>query len=1043
MRLLRPLVSLMIVLLVSWLTSGSTTYRGVNVTLAGVGPNEIYRLADTWNANIVRIRLAAHDECDYSIVEILDPATSADPILLELDRVIEACQTNGIRVVLDIHQFPGYSTYDQSAKDFRLWHDAELQDRFIRYWRGIAQRYAHLDGVIYGYDLLNEPIYPSLGAWIDLANRTAEAIRKVDFHSAIIVESKGGSAAAFSEMVPIDDNNVICSVHPWNPQPVAMQGALGHPTGTTYPNDVWNKDHLRDVLKPVVEFQRRYGVRIFAGEFGTTAQSPADTRVRYLDDLLSVFEEYGFDYAFASYRKYPTYSLEHAAYVASYAVVPMYVETTDALAKLQEYLALNVGSPTPQLRDRPICLFDTSHWLVGEESNVFSLDYAWRLTGSCDVVYHNAEELTSDVLSGVSLLVTGNSHGRDYEAHEIATIVDFVRAGGALLYYGGTASSTSINQLLEPFGIQHDPTPIFSLVPAIPGDVGDSFWTEPMGQPVPGTCSDCSFLARSYVGSYSLDSGATPLATSRSDTWKDANHNADFDEGETEGPFVVIAASELGEGRVIAVADKGLRDVCNWMVLRGAVDWLLANGRYETLFDNPVWSTELPTIPHADETFAGFFPPACASEREAAPVIRILFDEGHHEYDTISFERAIELNPTSPQNHSYGLLAAGLGVSHVVDRTVLPLTPELLNNHDVLVIANPRLHFASSERAAVERFVQEGGGLFVLAAGRKSSLNELLSPMGVEFSGSNVLTFSSTADIHSPEVSTIESFPGATAPVTSLVLDYATSLEPSPSLEAVVWSSAETWLDLDDDEIQDAEEPTGPLIIAGTAEYGLGRIVAMADSNAFVNYSIAYVPGNCSFFLNAIEWLFSPSQIVENWLRSASGGRVALDDFEVDDNLTHVSSKWNDYTWGGGRYLSPPSVERDESGGYLVMKESGFGGGVGISCSLWGADLSDYDGVYIQYTASSHLSLGLNLLSLDEEWGTGEVDTYCVHQLSGGSTPTETRIPFTCFAVETWRRAQCPGCSTTVDQSRFTHLGIEIMDWSGELRIYELGFYRD
>jgi hypothetical protein len=125
------------------------------------------------------------------------------------------------------------------------------------------------------------------------------------------------------------------------------------------------------------------------------------------------------------------------------------------------------------------------------------------------------------------------------------------------------------------------------------------------------------------------------------------------------------------------------------------------------------------------------------------------------------------------------------------------------------------------------------------------------------------------------------------------------------------------------------------------------------------------------------------------------------------------------------------------------MKEVGSGGGVGLSCSLWGADLSGYDGVYVQYTASSRLSLGLNLLSLNEEWGTGEVDTYCVRQLNGGSTLTEARIPFTCFAVETWRRTQCPGCSMTVDLSLLTHLGIEIMNLPGELRVYEVGFYKD
>ncbi len=1039
---LRLLVTLLIALGISWLVLGATTYRGVNVTLAGVGPNEIHRLAETWNANIVRIRLAAHDGCDYSIVEISDPATSTDPILLELDNVIEACRVNSVRVVLDIHQFPGYSTYDQSEKDFRLWHDEELQDRFIQYWRGIASRYAEYADILYGYDLLNEPIYPDLETWIDLANRTAKAIREVDSHSAIIVESKGGSVAAFSELAPIDDDHVIYSVHPWNPQPVAMQGALGNPTGIAYPNGAWDKDLLREILRPVVDFHRRYGVQILVGEFGTTAQSPPDSRARYLDDLLSLFEEYEFDYTFASYRKYSTYSLEHAAYVASYAVVPMYVETTDALAKLKEYLALNVGSPTPQTTERSICLFDTSHWLVGEESNVFSLDYAWRLTGPCDVVYHHVGDITSNLLQGVSLLVTGNSHGTEYRDQEIAAIVDFVQAGGALLHYEGTASSPSINRLLEPFGIQRDPTPIFSLSPATPDDHGDSFWTDPIGQPIPGMCSECSFLA-SRVGSFFLGSGATPLAISPSDTWKDANRNGDFDEGEKTGPFVVIAASQLGDGRMVAISDEGMVDVCNWMVLRGAVDWLLANDSGDAPHGNPAWSTDIPSIPDADRTFTGFFPPTSARERGAAPVIRTLFDEGHNEGNTISFDRAIELSPESPQNRSYGLLAAGLGVSYVVDRTESTLTSGLLDDYDVLVVANPRLRFTASEQTVVRQFVHNGGGVFVLAAGRSTPLNELASRLGIEFSGHNILTSAETSDVYSLKISAIESFPGAVAPVPSLAFDYATSVVPSPSLRAMAWSGEDTWLDSDCDELQDAEEPTGPFVVAVRGEYGRGRIVAVADSYAFINYLVASEPANFTFFVNAIEWLFPSNQIVDGWLGTADEGRLPVDDFELSDELTHVSSRWSDYTWGGARFLSPPSTERDESGGFLGMRMSGSGGGVGVSCSLWGANLSDYEGIYIQYTASSRLSLGLNLMSLNDDWETGEVDTYCVHQLNQRGTATEVRIPFTCFAVESWRCAQCPGCSTTVDPSCLTHLGIEIMEWSGELRIYEVGFYRD
>jgi hypothetical protein len=1030
--------------------AGSTSYRGANITLAGVGEYEIELLASTWNANLVRIRLAAHDGCDYSAVEITDPATSTEPIFLELDRVIAACRANGLRVILDVHQFPGFSAYRMGGGDYRLWEDPLLQERFIRYWKGLALRYAEWGDVIYGYDLLNEPICPSIDDWLGLANRAARAIREVDHHRSIIVESRGGTPDTFSELRPIDDPNTIYSVHLWQPTALTMQGAWGRPTGLTYPSSVWDKEYLREVLRPVVEFQHRYGVGIFVGEFGVTAQVAADARAHYLEDALSLFEEYGFDYAFASYRKYSPYSLEHAAYVASNAVVPMYVGSTDALSTLLSYLSRNEGTPTPQSSTRPTCLFDTSHWQLGLRSNIDSLDYAWRLTGRCEVFYNNKSAITSELLQGVSLLVTGNSHGSDYRRSEIEAIEEFVRSGGALLHYEGTASSSSINRLLKPFGIQHDPTPIFSLEPAMPGDNGDSHWIDPIDRKDLVSCTDCSFLV-SYAGSLTLSSCATAVATSSPETWKDTNRNEQLDDSEERGPFVIIAAAELGEGRVVGISEEGMSDVCNWMVLRGLADWLLeTEGGTDSIsldaqasVENQDWSTSPPTLPNAGDAHSGFFPPYWARNRASSPMARILFDEGHGEDNTISYEQAILLDHDKPQNRSYGLLAAGLQVSHLVERTESALTPEGLSAYDVLIIPQPTRHFMASEKTAIEEFVLAGGGLFVLASWHSASPNDLLSPFGLEFTGHWVLSASAKENPHTFDTSAVAEFAGSVTPVEVMAFDCPTSIVPSEAIDALIWSGADTWLDVDNDEVQDENEPVGPFILAATVEYGSGRVVAVADNGAFIDSGIAPTPGNCTFFLNAIDWLISTPQAQENWRAEERGGRLPLDDFEEDDLTTNAGSKWTDYTWASGSFNSPVRVERDEWGGYLLLDASSNGGGVAVSSPLWSTDLSEFEGVYIELAASTRMRIGLNLLSTDEEWPSGERDTYVARQILASDEPNAIRIPFTSFIVEESKRDRCPECSIGIDPSRLSLLGIEILSGSGECRIHEVGFYRE
>ncbi|MFC2100083.1 hypothetical protein ACFLSF_04560, partial [Candidatus Bipolaricaulota bacterium] len=67
MKHLTQTLALLIIFAVSALAG--TQYRGVNVSLAGVGEDEIEMLATEWKGNLVRIRLGTHDQCDYSIVE--------------------------------------------------------------------------------------------------------------------------------------------------------------------------------------------------------------------------------------------------------------------------------------------------------------------------------------------------------------------------------------------------------------------------------------------------------------------------------------------------------------------------------------------------------------------------------------------------------------------------------------------------------------------------------------------------------------------------------------------------------------------------------------------------------------------------------------------------------------------------------------------------------------------------------------------------------------------------------------------------------------
>jgi hypothetical protein len=84
-----------------------------------------------------------------------------------------------------------------------------------------------------------------------------------------------------------------------------------HKRGVSYPNAEkgWNGNLIRDVMKPVREFQQKHGARIYVGEFSAIAW--AKGAENYLRDCISLFEEYGWDWCYHAFREWEGWSVEH------------------------------------------------------------------------------------------------------------------------------------------------------------------------------------------------------------------------------------------------------------------------------------------------------------------------------------------------------------------------------------------------------------------------------------------------------------------------------------------------------------------------------------------------------------------------------------------------------------------------------------------------------------------------------------------------------------------------------------------------------------
>jgi aryl-phospho-beta-D-glucosidase BglC (GH1 family) len=238
--------------------------------------------------------------------------------LKHLDELLPLCKELGVLAVVDLHTPPGGR---DEANDCRLFQEKRFQDKFLEVWDKMARRYKG-NAAVWGYDLVNEPVEGPVGEglmdWQDLAEKTAKLVRAIDPDHAIIIEpAPWGGIDSLQYLTPINVPGVVYSAHMYQPFQFTHQGVFNNPVGVEYPGMIagkqWDKDRLRLAFKPVVDFQKDYGVHIYIGEFSAIRWAPNDSACTYLRDVVDIMEEHGWDWAYHAFREWDGWSVEHGS----------------------------------------------------------------------------------------------------------------------------------------------------------------------------------------------------------------------------------------------------------------------------------------------------------------------------------------------------------------------------------------------------------------------------------------------------------------------------------------------------------------------------------------------------------------------------------------------------------------------------------------------------------------------------------------------------------------------------------------------------------
>ena len=298
--------------------------RGAMVSPTVITNEDLLVLGKEWNANLVRWQLiwAPWNDKNYDAKDMKKYDAWLEMEMNRLDKFLPVCKKYGLKVLIDLHTTPG----GKDSKDSNLMFlERKYQEKFAETWEIIARRYKNAE-IVWGYDLANEPedkkVSFGLMNWHELATHTSKRIRDIDPIRAIIYEPLGGPIKNLASKSALPVSGIVYSIHVYPPLEFTHQGEIkSKPIGVNYPGiingEMWDKNKLRQILKPAIDFHKKYGVHIYVGEFGAVRWAPNQSSYRYMRDLIELFEENNWDWSYHAFREWHAWNVELSDTIAN------------------------------------------------------------------------------------------------------------------------------------------------------------------------------------------------------------------------------------------------------------------------------------------------------------------------------------------------------------------------------------------------------------------------------------------------------------------------------------------------------------------------------------------------------------------------------------------------------------------------------------------------------------------------------------------------------------------------------------------------------
>ncbi|MDA3881733.1 MAG: cellulase family glycosylhydrolase [Bacteroidales bacterium] len=323
--------------------SGFEIYRGINIShwISQTG-DWVDRETFFTEEDVKNIKSYGFDHIRLPVDEEVVFTKNGEPIDSAFDafhNAIRWCLKHDMRVVFDLHILRSHHFNARNNEgEMTLWTSPEAQEKFLTLWDTLSANLKQYPNDMLAYEFMNEPVAPESEMWNDLVKKVFERIRALEPNRVLMLGSnRWQQPHTFPDLyVPKNDPNIILTVHTYHPYFIThyqaswsdakyYTGPVNYP-GVIIDDESYEKyvdtsrvglvsrieeerarehfdiDKLREIMKPAVKKARESGLQLYCNEFGCLPNVERETRLRYYNDITTVFKENNIVFAAWDYK---------------------------------------------------------------------------------------------------------------------------------------------------------------------------------------------------------------------------------------------------------------------------------------------------------------------------------------------------------------------------------------------------------------------------------------------------------------------------------------------------------------------------------------------------------------------------------------------------------------------------------------------------------------------------------------------------------------------------------------------------------------------